>query len=124
MTLLLAGIAFDAAQVFGLILILLCYLGGIDPSGWITSPSTTPVFFGGLGLRLIGGGGIMGLSLIFVLVGGLVAGRPIGVLLVFLGQRAMTFRALEINYSNIEGWLQVSLCFYITYLFHHFFPRV
>ncbi len=51
----------------------------------MASPTTALVFLGSLGLRLISGGGIMGLSLVFVL-GSLIMGLPIGVLLLFLCQ--------------------------------------
>ncbi len=49
----------------------------------MASLTTALVFLRGLGLRLIsGGGGVVGLSLVFV-VGGLILGLPVGVLLVF-----------------------------------------
>ncbi len=54
------------ARVLGLIFILLYYLDGIDPSGWMISPITALVFLESLGLRLISGREIMGLSLIFL----------------------------------------------------------
>ncbi len=90
----------------------------------MASPTTTPVFLGGLGLRLVSGGrGVVGLSLFFVLEG-LILRLPVGVLLVFFRRRAMAFRAPGINVPNVEGSLQVSLCLYITYLFHHFLQAV
>ncbi len=89
-------------------LILLRYLGSIDPGGWMASmasPTTVLVFLGSLGLRLIsGGGGAVGLSLVFVL-GGLILGLSVGVLLVFFRRRAMAFRTPGVDFPNIEGWL-------------------
>ncbi len=97
----MAGVAFDVAQVLRR-LILFCYLGSIDPSGWMASPTTAFVFLEGLGLRLISGsGGTVGLSLVFVL-GGLILGLPVGVLLVFFCQRTMAFWAPAINVLNVE----------------------
>ncbi len=76
MTFLMAGVALDVAQVLRC-LVLFRYLSSIDPGGWmasIASPTTALVFLGSLGLRLISGvGGVVGLSLVFVL-GGLVLG--------------------------------------------------
>ncbi len=72
----------------------------------MAAPTIALVFLEALGLRLIsGGGGIVGLSLVFVLVGGLVVGLPIGVFFIFLYQWAMTFWAPGINFPNVEGWL-------------------
>ncbi len=80
----MTSVAFDIAQVFWcLVFVLLCYLDGINPSGWMASmasPTTTLLLLGSLGLRLISKRGGLGLS--FVL-GGLIAGLLIGVLLVF-----------------------------------------
>ncbi len=68
--------------------VLFRYLDSIDPAGWmasVVSPTTAFVFLGSLGLRLIsGGGGAVGLSLVFVF-GGLALGLSVGVLLVFFG---------------------------------------
>ncbi len=126
MILLVTGVTLDMAQVLWSF-VLLRYLGSIDPGGWIASMvSPTPefVFLGSLGLRLISGGGeTMGLSLIFVL-GGLILELLIGIFLVFLCRRAMAFGAPGVDFPNIERWLQVSLCFCITCLFHHFFSRI
>ncbi len=87
MAFLMTSIALDVAQVLRC-LVVFRYLGSIDPDGWmasVASPATVLVFLGGLGLRLIGGGGgVVGLSLVFVL-GGLTLGLPVGVLLVFFG---------------------------------------
>ncbi len=70
---LMTGVALDVAQVLRR-LVLLCYLGSIDPNGWMASPTTTLVFLGGVSLRLISGSrGAVGLSLVFVL-GGLIWG--------------------------------------------------
>ncbi len=81
----------------------------------MASLTTALVFLGSLGLKLIsGGGGVAGLSLVFVL-GGLALGLSVGVLLVF-GRRVVALRAPGIDVPNIEGRLQVSLCFYITCL--------
>ncbi len=68
----------------------------------MASPIIAFVFFRGLGLRLISRKGGLGLSLVFILEG-LITGLPIGVL--FFCRRTMTFRALEINFPNVEGWL-------------------
>ncbi len=123
MTFLLTDIALDVAQVFWH-LVLLCYLGSIDPSGWIASLMTVLVFLRGLGLRLIsGGGGAVGLSLVFVL-GGLILGLPVGVLFVFFCRRAMAFWVLGIDVPNVERRLQVSLCLYIICFLHHFLPAI
>ncbi len=82
MTFLMAGVVLDMAQVLGR-LVFFRYLGSVDPSGWMASPTTVLVFLGGLDLRLISGGGAtVGLSLVFVL-GGLILGLPVGILLVF-----------------------------------------
>ncbi len=75
----MADVALDVAHVLWR-LVLLCYLGSIDPSGWMASPTTMLVFLGGLGLRLISGGRGLGLSLV---LGGLIAGLSMGVLFVF-----------------------------------------
>ncbi len=87
MTFLMAGVALDEAQVLGH-LVFFRYLGSINPGGWMAtmaSPTTALVFLGSLGLRLIsGGGGAVGLSLVFVL-GDLILGLPVDVLLVFFG---------------------------------------
>ncbi len=91
----------------------------------MASPATAFVFLGSLDLRqmlISGGGGVVGLSLVFVL-GGLALGLPVGVLLGF-GQRAVAFRAPGIDVPNIEGRLQVSLCFCITCLLHNFLPTI
>ncbi len=72
----------------------------------MASPATALVFFGSLGLRLLlisGGGGVVGLSLVFVL-GGLALGLLVGVLLV-LGQRAVALWAPGVDVPNIEGRL-------------------
>ncbi len=123
----MTGIALDMAQVLWC-LIFFRYLGSIDPGSWmassIASPVTALVFLGGLGLRLISGGGeAMGLSLVFVL-GGLILGVPVGILLVFLGRWAVALWASDIDVSNIERGLQVSLCLCITCLLHNFFPAI
>ncbi len=78
----MTGVALDMAQVLGRF-VFFRYLGSIDPCGWMTSPTTALVFFGGLGLRLMSGsGGAVRLSLVFVF-GDLVLGLPVSVLLVF-----------------------------------------
>ncbi len=55
MALLLAGVALDVAQVFGLDFVLLCYLGSVDLSGWMAylTASMTLEFLADLDLRLI-----------------------------------------------------------------------
>ncbi len=91
----------------------------------MASPTTALVFLGSLGLKLMlvsEGGGVVGLSLVFVL-GGLALGLSVGVLLV-LGRRAVAFRAPGVDVPNIEERLQVSLCFYITCLLHNFLPAI
>ncbi len=123
----MTGIALDVAQVFRC-LVFFRYLGSIDPGGWMASSmassTTALVFLGGLGLRLISGGGrAVGLSLVFVL-GGLALGLPVGVLLIFFGRRAVALWAPGIDVPNVEGRLQVSLCLYITCLLHNFRPTI
>ncbi len=122
----MTGVTLDVAQVLRC-LILFRYLGSIDPGGWIASmasPTTALVFLGSLGLRLIsGGGGAVGLSLVFVLRG-LILGLPLGVLLIFFGRQVMAFRAPDIDVPNIERRLQVSLCLCITCLLHNFLPTI
>ncbi len=57
----------------------------------MTSPITALIILESLGLRLISrDGGVMGLSLVFVLVG-LILGLLIDILFVFFCQRAMAF---------------------------------
>ncbi len=73
MAFLLVGVALDVAQVLGLILVLLCYFSDVDPSGWMVSSMVfllPLIFLRGLGLRLtcISKRGIMGFSLISVLI--------------------------------------------------------
>ncbi len=126
MAFLVAGIVLDVAQVLGR-LILFCYLGSIDPGGWMASmasPTTALIFLESLGLRLIsGGGGAVGFSLVFVLRG-LILGLPVGILFVFFGRRAMALQVSGIDVPNVEGRLQVSLYFYITCLLHNFLPTI
>ena len=87
-TFLLAGVTLDMAQVLGLVFILLCYRGGINPSNGITSPlpfSLTFLGVGGLGLRLISERRrIVRFSLFFVPIGSFVALLPISIILVLL----------------------------------------
>ncbi len=94
----MTGVALDVAQVLRC-LVLFRYLGSIDPGGWMASSMaylvTALVFLGSLGLRLISGGKVVGLSLIFVL-GSLALGLSVGVLLVF-GRRAVALRANDID---------------------------
>ncbi len=116
--LLVTGVILDMAEVL-LRLIFFHYLGSVDLSGWMASPTTVFVFLGGLGLKLISGGGGIGLSLVFI--GGLIAGLLIGILFVLFCWQAMAFRAPGIDVPNVEGRLQVNLYLYITCLFHHFF---
>ncbi len=80
----MTGVALDVARIYKR-LVLFCYLGSIDPSGWMASPTTALVFLEGLDLRLISGGGkAVRLSLVIVLRG-LILGLPVAVLLVFFG---------------------------------------
>ncbi len=122
----MAGIVLDVAQVFRCF-VFFCYLGSVDPGGWmasIASLTTALIFLGSLGLRLISGsGGAVGLSLVFVL-GGLILGLPVGVLLVFFGRRAVALWAPDIDVPNIEGKLQVSFCLCITCLLYNFLPAI
>ncbi len=123
MTFLMTGVALNMAQVLGC-LVFFCYLGSIDPNGWMASLMTAFIFFGGLGLRLISeGGGAVGLSLVFVLED-LILGLPIGVLLVFFCRRTMNFWAPSIDVPNIKGRLQVNLCLCIICLLYHFLPAI
>ncbi len=120
---LMTGVALNVAQVFRRF-VFLRYLNIIDPSGWMTSLTTALVFFGSLGLRLIsGGGGAVGLSLVFVL-GGLILELPVDVLFVFFGRRAMALWTPSIDVPNVEGRLQVSLYLYITYFLPNFLPAI
>ncbi len=92
----------------------------------MASPATALVFLGSLGLRLIlisEGGGVVGLSLVFVL-GGLALGLSVGVLLIFFGRRAVALRAPGINVPIIKWRLQVSLCLCITCLLYNFLPAI
>ncbi len=126
MVFLMTGIALNVAQVFRC-LVLFHYLGSIDPGGSMASmafPTTALVFLGSLSLRLIsGGGGVVGLSFVFVL-GGRILGLPVGDLLVLFGRRAVALRAPDIDVPNIEGRLQISLYLYITCLLHNFLPAI
>ncbi len=79
MTLLVTGITLDMAQVLWR-LVFLCYLGSIDPSGWMAFPMTALFFLEGLGLRLLSRGGGIVLSLVFIR--GLVARLLIDILFV------------------------------------------
>ena len=89
------------AQILGLVFILLCYFGGIDLKGWMTSPTTALVFFGGLYLRLISKREIVRLSFFFIL-GSLITVYPIDVLFIFFDQWAMAFWAPGINFLNVK----------------------
>ncbi len=90
----------------------------------MASPTIAFVFLGSKGLKLIsGGGGVVGLSLVFVL-GGLILGLLVGVLFVFFGQQVVALRAPDIDIPNVEGRLQVSLCLYITCFLHNFLPAI
>ena len=80
-------------------------------------------FFRILGLRLISGRRNMGLSL-FSILESLITMLLLDVVLVFLGRRKVTFRTPGINLPKVGGGLQVGLCFCITCLLYHFFPRV
>ncbi len=87
-------------------------------------PMTVFIFLGGLSLRLISGdGGAMGLSLVFVLKS-LILGLLVDVFLVFFCRQEMAFWVPGIDVQNIEERLQISLCLYMTCLFHHFLPTI
>ncbi len=98
MTLLFIGITLDVAQVFSLILVLLCYLSGVDPSGWMASPTAALVFLWGLGLRLISKKGIVRLSLVFW---SLISVFLIGVVLVVLDRRPIAPWAPEVDLPSL-----------------------
>ncbi len=71
----------------------------------MASPTTALIFFGSLGLRLISrSGGAVGLNIVFVLEG-LILELLVDILLVFLCQRGMAFRAPGVDFPNIKGWL-------------------
>ena len=112
------------AQVLGFILVFLCYLGGIDPSGWRISSLTFLMLCGCLDLRLISKKGVMGLSFFFVFTGNLIAVLPIGVFLGFFNRRAMAFWAFGIDFPNIKGWFEVSVCLSISDFLYHFVPHI
>ncbi len=81
----MASVALDVTQVLEH-LVIYRYLGSVDSSSWRASPTIMHAFLGGLGLKLIcGGGGAVRLSLFFVF-GGLILGLPVHVLLVFFGR--------------------------------------
>ncbi len=79
------------AQVLSLIFVFFYYLSGIDLSSWMTSLTTTLIFLGDLGQNLISERRIVGLSLVFVLVEKLIAILLIGIFLVFLPRRLISF---------------------------------
>ena len=89
MTFLFAGITLDVTHVLDLILVFLCYLDAIDRKGWRASLPTFLTLFPGLGLRLISGRGVMGLSLFFVFARSFITVLLIGVFLVLFDQRAI-----------------------------------
>ncbi len=127
MTFLLAGIILDMAQVPDLVFILLYDLGGIDPNRWIISLPFFLAFFGvrGLGLRLISGRQrVMGLSLFFVPIKSLIALFLIGIVLVFLYQRPVSFQTPEINLPRPGEWLEADLCFCINVFLYYCISRI
>ena len=79
------------AQVLSFVLIFFCYLDNIDSSHWIASLTTSLAFLGSLDLRLISRRGIVGLNLVFVFVGSLIAVLLRGVVLAFFGQHLVAF---------------------------------
>ena len=127
MIFLLIDVALDMAQVLGLILIFLCYLGGIDSNGWLTSFLSFFLMFlrvGSLGLRLISERRrIIGISLFFIPIRSLVVLLLIGVVFVLFDQRLIFFWISEIDFPSPERWLKAGLCFYINSFFYHFVPR-
>ena len=114
------GITLNVVQVLSLIPVFLCYLGGINPSGWRASLPIVLILYGGLGLKLISGRGTVRLSFFFVFTGSLIVRLLIGIFLVFLDQWAIALWAFRIDFPNIEGWLEVNFCLYISGLFHYF----
>ncbi len=121
MTLLFAGIALDVVQVLSIIFVFLCYLGGIDPSSWMASPTTILVFFGDLGLRLISRRGIVRLGLIFW---SLILVLPIGVILIFIDRRPIAPWAPRVDFPSPKRWLKPGLCFYIDSFLYHLVPHI
>ena len=89
MIFLFVDVTLDVAQVLGLILVFFCYLGNVDPSSWRASLSISLTLFEGLGLRLINGREVVGLSLFFVFVESFIIVLPIGVFFVLFDQRAI-----------------------------------
>ena len=124
MTVLFISIVFDVTQVFSFVLIFFCYLGGINPSGWIASTTTAFIFLGSLGLRLISKKGIVRLILIFVLVRSFIAMLPKGVVLVFFCKRPIVFWVPEIDLLSPEKWLQAGFYFYIDSFLYYFTLRI
>ena len=128
MIFLFASVAFDMAQIFGLVLIFFCYLDGVYPNGWMTSflPfSLTFLGVGSLALRLISGKQrIIGLSLLLVSIGNLVALLPIGIVLVLFDQQPISFRVPEIDFLSPGGGLEAGFCFYINNFLFDLVPYI
>lgn len=103
---LLAGIALNMAQVFGLIFVFLDNLCGIDLSGWMAflTAFMTFVFFRNLDLRLtINRRRVLELSLILVFVS--IPILSIGVIRVFLHQWPIIFWAPKVGLPSPRRWL-------------------
>ena len=124
MILLLASIVLDVAQVLSFVLILFCYLGNIDLSNWMTSLTIALVFLRGLGLRLISGRRIVGLSLVFIFVESFIAIFSKSVVFVFCGKRPIPFWAPGINPSSLGRWLQTGLGFCINSFLYYLILRI
>ncbi len=93
MAFLMTDVAFDVTQILWR-LVFLCYLGGIDPNGWMPFSSTALVFFRGLSLRLISKGrGAVGLSLALFLEASFWGSRYVS-FLSFLADSRWPFRHL------------------------------
>ena len=120
---LLASVALNIAQVLGLVFIFLCYLGGMNPSSWITFPLPFSLAFlriGGLSPRVISGKQrIVGLSLLFIFIGSLVTLLPIGIIFILLDQWSISFRTPEIDFPSSGRWLGAGFGFCIDSFLYH-----
>lgn len=113
MTFLLTNIIFDVSQVFGLILVFCSNLSGID-SNYLMALSTISlmifllVFFGSLGLRLIG----------------IINRNKILDRLTFISISMISISIVFfwLIYSLLDTWSQFSLLLIVVR--HHFFPQI
>lgn len=103
---LITSVIFDVVQIFDFILVLLFYLGNVDPNGQITSLITSLIliFLWDLGLRLtISRKRVIKLSLVFVFISILIL--PIGVVLILFNQRSIAVCVPGVNLSIPGRWL-------------------